>query len=108
VRGYPLVNVDSLPVGALYGRSSTARTLLMFIVAARFCAAVLVATRPVRDSLFLFCSPIPAEGRVCQHTIRAPIESISTLNSSGGVSVPVVDCLRALCVGLEMCETDLA
>jgi hypothetical protein len=50
---------------------------------------------------FFFCSFIPAEGRVCQHTRRAPIKSISTLNSSGGVSVPVVDCVRELFVGLE-------
>ena len=73
------------------------------VVAARFCAAVLEATRPVRDSLFVpsFCSLIPAGSRVCQHPIRDPVEPISTLNSSDRVSVPVVDCVRELFVDLE-------
>ena len=73
-------------------------------LAARSCAEPFVGHSAMRESLFVlsFRSIIPAFGRVCQHLIQAPGESILTLNSSDRVLVPVVDCVRQLFVALEM------
>lgn len=80
--GLYIIDVDSLPVRALYECSSTARTLLRFIVAARFCAAVLMATRPVRDSLLVsFSVPLyrPKAGSVS--TQDEPLSNLYRLST---------------------------
>ena len=98
-----IANVDGLPVGALYGRSLTVRSLLD-----THCLRLMLCCRSgghsaMRESLFVpsFCSLIPAGGRVCQHPVRAPIRSISALNCFDRALVPVVDWVRELFVDLE-------
>ena len=89
------INYDDLPVSTLC-RSLTARMVLDAQRRYSILCCRSGGHSAMRESLFVpsFCSLIPAEGRVCQHTTGASVELIVALKRSGRVLLPVAICVR--------------